>query len=180
MSLELAVDVLEKGGIIAYPTESTFGLGCDPFNTVVIERLQEIKQREADKGMIVVVANWSQVEELVEWQDEIQKDMIEQTWPGHITWVFPAKKSLSPRLCGPHHTIAIRMSAEPLIKELCDQFGHGVVSTSANVSHKTAVTTMMEAKSVFAEQVDFYVDEKVGAAKGPSKIIDAITCKIYR
>ena len=92
--LQQAVKILQTGGLIAYPTEAVYGLGCDPFNRAAVSRLCALKKRDANAGFILIAANWKQIESLIETSKIPPEQMrkIQSTWLGPVTWVFPASE----------------------------------------------------------------------------------------
>ena len=177
-----AVAALEQGGVIVYPTEAVYGLGCDPDNQQAVERLLAIKQRPVEKGLILIADNYGQ---LLKYVDDAKIPMdkradIFSQWPGAITWVMPAAKTTPKWLTGQFDTIAVRVTNHPTVKQLCQQFGKPLVSTSANLSGQDTVTSIAMAKTEFGQQVAFYVDEALGGNTQPSTIKDAMTGKVFR
>ncbi|WP_404341603.1 L-threonylcarbamoyladenylate synthase [Pseudoalteromonas mariniglutinosa] len=177
-----AVDALQQGGVIVYPTEAVFGLGCDPDNQAAVEKLLAIKQRPVEKGLILIADNYGQ---LLKYVDDAKLPLdkradIFSQWPGAITWVMPAAKSTPKWLTGQFDSIAVRVTNHPEVKALCQQFGKPLVSTSANLTGQPTVMTLSQAKQEFAERVDFYVDAPLGGNSQPSVIKDAMTGQIFR
>lgn len=181
-SLSAAITSLENGDVIVYPTEAVYGLGCDPDNQQAVERLLDIKQRPVEKGLILIADNYGQ---LLKYVDDAKLPMdkradIFSSWPGAITWVMPAAKTTPKWLTGQFNTIAVRVTNHATVKRLCQQFGKPLVSTSANLTNQATVTSIVEARQQFAEQVSFYVDEPLGGNTRPSTIKDAMTGNVFR
>lgn len=170
-----AVDVLNAGGVIAYPTEHCFGLGCDPQNELAVKRLLTIKQRQAEQGVILIASNVEQVERYVDLGSVADRQTILASWPGPNTWIVPALVGVSTWIKGQHSGVAVRVTANPIAKQLCDTYGGAIVSTSAN---RHGQPSLMDAKSVFSvmgEELSYILDEPVGGADAPSTIRDAMT-----
>jgi len=178
--VETAVGFLSTGQVIAYPTEAMYGLGCDIRHEAALERIIQIKSRPHNKGLIVVAAHWQQVEALTKPLPADCYDAIFHSWPGHTTWVFPAADGVSPRITGSHQSIAIRISQHPLIQALCTQFGHPIVSTSANKHHEPAALDYATVAQTLGNEVDYIMPGDIGQAQHASHIIDALTGKLYR
>jgi L-threonylcarbamoyladenylate synthase len=177
-----AVDALQQGGVIVYPTEAVFGLGCDPDNKQAVESLLAIKQRPVEKGLILIADNYGQLLKYID-DSKIPMDKradIFSSWPGAITWVMPAAKDTPKWLTGQFDTIAVRVTNHPTVKKLCQEFGKPLVSTSANLSGQDTVTSITQARNEFGEQVAFYVDEALGGNTQPSTIKDVMTGKVFR
>ncbi|NMM42486.1 L-threonylcarbamoyladenylate synthase [Pseudoalteromonas arctica] len=177
-----AFAAVSQGGVIVYPTEAVYGLGCDPDNQQAVERLLAIKQRPVEKGLILIADNYGQ---LLKYVDDAKIPMDKRTdifssWPGAITWVMPAAKSTPRWLTGQFDSIAVRVTSHPTVKRLCQELGKPLVSTSANLSGHDTVTSIAMAKSEFGELAAFYVDEPLGGNTQPSTIKDVMTGKVFR
>src|SRR5690606_18310794 len=129
-----AATALRSGGVIAYPTEAVWGLGCDPRNEAAVLRLLALKQREVDKGLILVGASEAQLTPYIDMLalDAAQRAAVLASWPGPHTWIVPASTQAPAWITGTHTGIAVRVSAHPTVIALCDAFGGALVSTSAN------------------------------------------------
>lgn len=178
--LSEAIKVLTDGGIIAYPTEAVYGLGCDPFNETAVRRLLAIKQRSVEQGLILIAADWQQVAHLVKAVPSGKMAEIEATWPGPVTWLFPASSLVPTWIRGQHTSIAIRIIGHSIAKQLCQRFNKPIVSTSANLSGQTALRDTINVKLVFNNKIDYILPGRVSGSNKPSEIRDAITGKIIR
>jgi L-threonylcarbamoyladenylate synthase len=178
--VQQAADILKQGGVIAYPTEAVFGLGCDPSNEDAIRHILELKGRNVDKGLILIAASYTQLLPYIsELKQEIQKEM-QASWPGPVTWLVPAKETVSNSLRGAHTTLAIRVSDHPLVQELCNCFGGALVSTSANPAGCEPARTVKEVKKYFEDSLDYILEGETGGLDKPTEIRDALTNKIIR
>lgn len=177
-----AAQVYSHGGIIAYPTEAVFGLGCDPDNDDAIERLLLLKQRSKEKGLILLAGNYSQLLPYID--DAVLSNQLRQRvlsrWPGPITQIMPMNKGLSCLLSGVFDTIAVRVTNHPDIVALCQQLDKPIISTSANISGKTTATTWQQVEQQFPNQLDFIIKTHTLGFKKPSTIINALTGEIVR
>lgn len=178
--INAAVKALHQGGVVAYPTEAVYGLGCDPSNLPAIERLLSLKQRSPEKGLILIAAEFEQLAPYLAEIDPSRKTEIFSTWPGPVTWLWPAKPSVSSLLRGTHETIAVRVTAHPLAAELCRAFGGPVVSTSANLSGQPPTRSSEEVYEQFGDQLDYVVVGQVSGLSRPSQIRDALTGAVIR
>ena len=117
-------------------TEGVFGLGCDPDEPSAIARLLQIKQREKNKGLILIAANFSQLEPYIDVKAIAPAilDKIQQSWPGPVTWIVPKSERCSDWVSGQFDTVAVRVSDHPDVQALCHAFEKPVTSTSANLS----------------------------------------------
>ena len=175
-----AVTSLEAGGIIAYPTEAVFGLGCDPRNTAALERLLQIKQRPAHKGLILIAAHFEQLAGYISPLNAEVLARILPTWPGPYTWILPALPEVSVLLRGEHASLAVRISAHPVCQALCQQFGQPIVSTSANPATQAPARDLATLQHYFANQVDLALDLPLGQQTNPSEIRDALSGQLIR
>lgn len=177
-----AREALDNHGVIAYPTEAVFGLGCMPYDEIAVRKLLAIKQRPAEKGLILIAADYSQLLTYVD-DSRIPQDkrfQVFSQWPGPITLVLPAKPDVPRFLRGEHDTIAVRVTAFEPARALCKALGTALVSSSANVQGEQALTTHEEVERKFGEQVDWIMTEPVGGNSQPSKILNPLTGDVVR
>lgn len=170
-----AVAILRKGGVIAYPTEGVWGLGCDPFDAHAVRRLLAIKQREEWKGLILVAAELAQIAGLID-LDALPSERIREvrsTWPGPHTWVIPCPARVPVWLRGMHSSLALRISEHPPVVELCNTFGGPLVSTSANLSGQPAVSRYDQLDPALLLRIDGVLEGETGGLQSPTPIRDA-------
>lgn len=172
--------VLRNGGIVAYPTEAVYGLGCDPRNKQALLRLLEIKQRDPHKGLILIAASFDQLAPYLTALDDNTRARILPTWPGPATWLLPARDDVSPLLRGAHHTLAVRVTAHPLAAALCRAFGGALVSTSANRSTVPPARTAQQVRADLGANLDDILDGEVGPLANPTEIRDGATGTVLR
>lgn len=173
--INAALKALDEGGVIAYPTEAVYGLGCDPRNTDALQRILDIKSREAHKGFILIAANQDQLAPFLAPVTPAWQAQLDEAWPGPVTFILPAANSVQPLLSGQRDTLAVRVSAHPLVNQLCTAFGGAIVSTSANLSGQPALNTGLDVEQVFKNSIDVIIEGKVGELSSPTHIIDART-----
>jgi L-threonylcarbamoyladenylate synthase len=173
LNLELARQYLSDGLIIAYPTEAVYGLGCDPFNEQAVTTLLNLKNRSADKGLILLISNWQQLIPLIDSVDESRIEKVRDSWPGPITWIFPKSNTIPKWISGEHRTIAIRMTSHPIARELCKN--GPLVSTSANMVRHEPARTIDQLEMEFSTGIDAVIMGDVGSALEPSAIYDVLT-----
>ncbi|MFZ0470278.1 MAG: Sua5/YciO/YrdC/YwlC family protein [Thiogranum sp.] len=171
---------IKAGGVIAYPTEAVFGLGCDPSDPLAVTRLLAIKKRPPDKGLILVAADWAQLQPWLQPQPaDLQRRML-RTWPGPVTWLVPAADACPSWLTGAHSTLAVRVSAHPVVRDLCQRVGSAVVSTSANISARRPARSVLEVQLRFAASIDFILPGPLGGEGRPTTIRDLLSGRIVR
>lgn len=173
--IQILAAQLRQGAVIAYPTEAVWGLGCDPNNRQAVERLLALKQRSVEKGLILIAGNWSQVRIYTEGLTEAQGQTLRESWPGPNTWLIPAEFTVPAWVRGKHSTVAIRVSAHPIVQALCSAFGGPVVSTSANPQGEPAALSPTEVSQYFGETLDGIAPGELGNSSAPSAIRDLLT-----
>jgi L-threonylcarbamoyladenylate synthase len=179
-SIQQAVDAVRDGGVIAYPTEAVYGLGCDPDNIQAVQKILYLKQREKSKGLILIASDVEQLLPYLARLPEEAKHRVLASWPGPFTWLWPARESTSDWLRGDFSTLAVRVSAHPLVRELCQAVGKPLVSTSANLSGQPPARTAAEVFEQFDDSIDFVLEGQVGPSTSPTEIRDALTGKLIR
>lgn len=160
---------LAHGGLIAYPTESCYGLGCDPRNRPAVLRLLKLKQRPQSKGLILIASHYRQVAPYLKALTLTEQQRLQRAGAQGITYLMPAKHSCPRWLRGAHDTLAVRMTAHPFARELCNHAGHALVSTSANLSGRRPAKTYTQCQRLFGDSVAV-LRGRVGKRKRPSTI----------
>ena len=178
--IEQAVNSLKHGGVIAYPTEGVFGLGCDPFNETAVHKILKLKHRDVTKGLILIASSWDQVQDLTKPIPDEKLQNALNTWPGPYTWIFPASVKTPKWITGKFDSIAIRVTAHPIAKTICEQYGGAIVSTSANIEGEPPATTAIGVKQYFSTGIDIIIDEAVGNLNQPTTIQDVMSGKTLR
>jgi len=180
-SLFKCVNVLRNNDIIAYPTESVFGLGCNPHNKNAIMKLLNLKKRIQSKGLILVASHYNQVKSYISERDLSfqNKSILLKTYLVPITFLVPAKSCVPFWLTGKSKFLAIRISSHFFIKKLCNEFGTAIVSTSANYSGSKPCKTHAEVIKNFGKNIPIF-HGKLGNSKNPSKIINLISGELIR
>lgn len=163
---------LREGGILAYPTEAVYGLGCDPLNARAVARLLALKQRSPDKGLIVIAADMEQLAAFIE-PDQEMRARMQASWPGPTTWVAPAQSWVPVWLTGHTHELAVRVTAHPVCAELCKAFGGPLISTSANPKNATPARSAYKTRRYFPGVDLMFLPGAVGGLKNPTQIIHA-------
>jgi len=178
--LPFAVNVMHAGGVIAYPTEAVWGLGCDPYNKRAVLRLLQLKKRDWRKGVILVASNIEQLQPFLYGLDENHQQSLRDSWPGPNTWLIPNNGAAPDWITGARDTLAVRVSAHPVVQALCKQFGGAIVSTSANPAGMRPARLLLDLQRYFGSEVDVVVPGALGGLKNPTQIRDVITGQICR
>ena len=179
-ALALAIHAVQTGGVIAYPTEALYGLGCDPNDLAAVQRVLDLKQRPAHKGLILIAAHIAQVMPYLFPLTEAIKARIFAPTSHPTTWLLPVNPDVSPLIRGEHDTLAIRITQHPTCVALCEGLGHPLISTSANLSQHEPARSAAEVQQQFGTQLTYILDAPLGNASAPSEIRDACTGAILR
>jgi len=172
--------VMRSGGVVAYPTEAVWGLGCNPFDEEAVERLLSLKQRPVHKGLILLAADMEQVEPFLLDLNDIQRQRLKNTWPGPVTWLVPHNGLAPPWITGHFDSLAIRVTAHPVAAGLARAFGGPIVSTSANPQGREPARDLLTLRRYFRTALDATASGMVGTRKNPSEIRDVHTGNIVR
>jgi len=170
---------LRCGGVIAYPTESCFGLGCDPQSRLGVQRVLRIKGRPQRKGLILIASQLAQLKPFIAPLTPAQVTRLQSTWPGPHTWLVPAAADCPATLTGRHATIAVRVTAHPESARLCRDTNMALVSTSANRSGARAARTARECRQLFGSEVRV-INGRIGKRRRPSTIQDLSSGRVLR
>lgn len=178
--LRQSVLALSRGGVIACPTEAVWGLSCDPLNEAAIERVLSLKNRPADKGLILVAADEAQLEFLLHDLPQPLRQKVTMSWPGPNTWLLPHHGRVPELVHGRFSSVAARVSGHPMVRELCRQFGSPLVSTSANPAGMPAPKDLFTVRRYFGHRLDEVLPGAVGNTDRPSTIRDVFTDEVLR
>jgi L-threonylcarbamoyladenylate synthase len=178
--LRQAVGCLRRGGLLAYPTEAVWGLGCDPLNLEAVRRLLALKQRPVEKGLILIAAHLADLEPFLAPLHQSVYNRVMASWPGPVTWLLPTQSWVPVELCGAHDTLAVRVTAHPLVRELCENFGGALVSSSANPAQRPPARNALQVHRYFGNDVDYLLPGATSGASAPSEIRDARSGKVLR
>lgn len=179
-SIQAAASVLKSGGIIAYPTETVYGLGCLPHDIIAIKRLLLIKQRMPEKGLILIGASQQQLEPFTARLDNRQWQTIATLRERTTTWIVPAAEPVSPWIRGEHPTIAIRITRHKLARALCLASHGAIISTSANPGGEPPVREACKLAPRLVRRLDLILESECGPDQLPSQLRDLITGTLMR
>lgn len=177
-SADKAAKVLLAGGVIAYPTEGVFGLGCLPDDSAAIRKLLRIKQRDPAKGLILIAADAAQLQDWIELGNDQSVPEADPAQP--ITWIVAPGSKVSQLVRGEHESVAVRITTNPVARSICEAVQSPVVSTSANLSGQAVAANQSELQQQFGELVDYIVAGDCGPASGPSEIRVLQTGEVLR
>ncbi len=170
--IKRAIEVLRSGGVILYPTDTVWGLGCDATNESAVKRIFEIKKRVAEKSMLVLVDNAAKIQGLMDEVPDMAWDLIDFA-EKPLTIIYPNAKNLARNLIGEDNSIGIRITKEAFSKRLCEQFRKPIVSTSANIAGMETPANFGQISSEIKLSVDYIVNfRQLETSKpNPSSII---------
>jgi len=166
-------DIFKKGGIIAYPTETFYGLGVDPFNESAVNKLFKLKGRDPDKPVSILIKDKKMLLEVVEEIPPAAEKLIKKFWPGPLTIIFKAKKTVPSAITGNTGKIAVRISGNPITQKLLEIIDSPITTSSANPSGKKSPVTAKEVKGYFGDKIDLIIDGGLLFGKLGSTIVDA-------
>jgi L-threonylcarbamoyladenylate synthase len=170
---------LRRGGLIAYPTESCYGLGCDPDNRSAVQRLLKLKRRPQHKGLILIAASYRQVARYLQPIIPAQQQQLKIAGAQAITYLMPALHATPRWLRGAHDTLAVRLTAHRQAAQLCRGVNSALVSTSANRSGQRPARTYAQCQRMFGRRV-WVLPGRVGNRNKPSTISRWADGKIIR
>jgi L-threonylcarbamoyladenylate synthase len=182
LNVPSSVALLIRGGVLAYPTEGVWGLGCIPFDGEAVHRLLAIKRRPVEKGLILVAADAAQLDAVVDWSalPDARREAVLATWPGPHTWVVPAGAAVPTWISGGRDAIAVRVSAHPVVAGLCRRLGGPLVSTSANLTGEPPAFRREALSLALLGLVDGICDGETGGLAAPTPIRVALTGDVLR
>lgn len=181
-NIEDIIDALHNQQVIAYPTEAVFGLGCDPDSEQAVKILLALKQRSWEKGLILVAANYQQFSPYIDdsMLSDQQRSIVFASWPGPVTWIIPARSKVPDFITGRFNSLAVRVSAHPLVQQLCQQYGKPLVSTSANFRNQAPCRNVDEVTQQFGTRFPILIGNVGSYYNNPSEIKDALSGTIIR
>ena len=177
--IRMASRAINQGKLIAYPTEAVYGLGCDPLNETAVVNLLSIKQRSVHKGLILIAADFAQLQPYIN-PSQAMIERILPSWPGPITWIVPAQSWVPAYLKGKHQSLAVRVSAHPLVQQLCSTYGGAIVSSSANISKQAPARCALSVRKKFYTSDIHILAGATGAHKQANAIYDALDGQCLR
>lgn len=176
--IQRAARILRDGGVIAYPTEGVFGLGCLPDDFAAVSRILQIKERDPAMGLALIAAHLEQLDPWIRLPEN--SDSLASSDDKPVTWIVPATNDVPAWIRGDHDGVAVRLTTHPVARALCDAADSALVSTSANVAGHPPARNAFVLRRRFGALVDYIVPGECGPALGPSEIRDLLTGKTLR
>jgi len=168
----MASHALDQGKLIAYPTEAVYGLGCNPLNEGAVMNLLRLKQRPMHKGLILIASDFMQLLPFISPTPDML-NRIMPSWPGPVTWIIPAQPWVPAYLKGTHQSLAVRVSAHPLVQQLCTHYGGAIVSTSANISQQPPARSALAVRKNLGSDGIFILQGETNRHSQPTAIYNA-------
>lgn len=178
--LDHVVKLVNKGAVIAYPTEGVWGLGCSPFSLSAVSRILNLKRRSWEQGLILVASTMEQLAPFLAGLAAEMLSVLERDWPGPVTYLVPDNGYCPLWVKGKHSSVALRVSRHPVIQDLCRSLQSPLVSTSANLSGRIPATNVLQVRRNFPGGVDVIVPGTVGDSRRVSEIRDLASGRIIR
>jgi L-threonylcarbamoyladenylate synthase len=181
-TVDAAAALVRDGGVLAYPTEAVYGLGCDPHDRDAFDRLFALKGRPATQGVLLIAADFDQVAPYIDLAavPSAVLDDVRASWPGPHTWIFPRSDHVPDWVAGAHAGIALRVTAHAPAAALCRAFGAPLVSTSANPHGEPPARDVPTLECYFGDRLDGVLDAALGGQERPTTIRDALSGAIIR
>jgi len=176
--LQHAARILRSGGVIAYPTEGVFGLGCLPDHFAAVSRVLAIKERDPALGLVLIATDTGQLGDWIELPGG--SPALQSSSDKPITWIVPATGEVPYWIRGQHDGLAVRMTTHPVAKALCEAADSALVSTSANLHGRPPARNRFVLRRRFGALVDCIVAGECGPASGPSEIRELASGRVVR
>ena len=178
--IQRAAAIIQGGGIVAYPTEAVWGLGCDPFNEQAVNGILALKRRQRGMGLILIAATVNQLQPFLTHIKPEQRKQLLESWPGPNTWLVPNNGLAPDWITGGRNTLAMRVTDHPLASALCKAVGGPIVSTSANPHGLQPARSAVKVRCYFGRALDDVLPGSVGSSANPSTIRDLLSGHIIR
>ena len=169
--LNQAVELLRDGGVVAFPTDTVYGVGVDPFQPEAVRRLYRIKGRPDNKPIAILVGSIEDVEQVAQSPSEPFFRLADRFWPGGLTLIVAAR-DLPPEITAGGNTVGVRMPDHPLTLELLQEFGGPIATTSANISGEEPATSAGDVAAQLGNRVDLIMDGGTTFTKVASTVLD--------
>ncbi len=167
-----AARIIHRGGVIAFRTDTFYGLGADPFNASAVNKIRELKGREEAKPILLLISDLNEVNRFIIHQSEVFKSVANRFWPGPITLIGIARSELPVELTAGTQTIGLRLPDNEDVRSLVRECGEALTATSANISGNDPARTAAEVVDYFPKGIDLVLDAGTVTATEPSTVLD--------
>jgi L-threonylcarbamoyladenylate synthase len=178
MNISRAIASLRSGNVIVFPTETVYGLGADALNHEAVEKVFQLKGRNPENPIPIIVADQAMLRGLIDKIPPIAEKLIERFWPGPLTLVLEARPHMPKHLLNSRGGVGVRISSQPLATQLAEELGRPLTATSANPSGKQAASTIEQAENYFAGEIEIFLDGGELTAKIGSSVVEVIETRI--
>ena len=172
LQIDRAAEVVRRGGIVLYPTDTVYGLGCSALQTPAISRLFELKQRPSDRGVLLLIPELTWVERCTHSVPETFLPLAKALWPGPVTFLLPASPRVSGLISGAQGKVGLRQPKLPFLRSWLYKIGAPLVSTSANISGRPVPQSVEELAELFESEVDLFLDGGATSEAEASTVVD--------
>ncbi|MGE5304680.1 MAG: L-threonylcarbamoyladenylate synthase [Alphaproteobacteria bacterium] len=177
-SFEHALAALARGDVIVFPTETLYGLGADVMNSRAVDKVFQLKGRDRDNPIPVLIADRAMLDMLVAAVPERAKLLMDTFWPGPLTLVLPARNDIARPLVNANGGVGVRISSQPIATQLVAGLGRPLTATSANPSGKKPARTVAEAKDYFSDKIEVFIDGGRLESKTGSTVAEVLKSKV--
>lgn len=177
-NFEQIAATIKRGGVIAFRTDTFYGLGADPFNVSAVQKIRELKGREDNKPILVVISDTDQIDRLIPNRSKPFCVLMERFWPGALTIIGLASDQLPEQLTAGTKTVGVRLPNDDRVRALIAACGGALTGTSANLSGQPPARTAADAGEYFRNEIDVIVDGGAATSESPSTVVAATTGEI--
>lgn len=167
-----AAEIISQGGVIAFRTDTFYGLGADPFNEAAIKRVRDLKGREDNKPILLLISDEQQISRFISKQSSVFTEVVKRFWPGPLTIVGPAQDELPDELTAGSKTIGLRLPGDENARAIVRVCGGALTATSANLSGQSEARSASEVARYFATGIDLIIDGGEVSVTSPSTVLD--------
>lgn len=172
-NFDVIAEAIARGGVIAFRTDTFYGLGADPFNQSAVQKIRDLKGREDDKPILVVLSDAKHIDRLIRDRSRAFDNLAERLWPGPLTIIGRAADDLPNELTAATKTVGVRLPDDDKVRALIEACGGALTATSANPSGQPPARTAAAVANYFAERIDLVVDGGATTSDDPSTVVDA-------
>jgi L-threonylcarbamoyladenylate synthase len=172
-ALKSAAEIIARGDVIAFRTDTFYGLGADPFNASAVQKVRDLKGREENKPILVLISDVAQLGQLIELRSPAFEELARKFWPGPLTIIGAASGRLPSELTAGTKSVGVRLPDDEQVRSLVRACGGGLTATSANPSHQTPARTAEEVAQYFGDRLELIVDGGSAQTDQPSTVVDA-------
>jgi len=167
-----AAQIIARGGVIAFRTDTFYGLGADPFNREAVQRIKQLKGREDQKPVLIIVSDRAAIGRFISQPTPSFSLLAETFWPGPLTLIGQAASGVPENIHAGTKTVGVRLPNDDKVRALVRNCGGALTATSANPAHERPATTAEKAFSYFGDAIDLILDDGAAKADQPSTVLD--------